>query len=182
MEIYTILLLVEKVFLVFSTFACLGLVDINSMASWFFRESKFLPHYFHRARCKWSHQFWYGKVAFIANRNVCHICGTVIFLQKRHQMNFLHQSRIFFVLSLGDGLSLDLSSQLKFFCCQIVVLVVEAVKLIPRGRKECVQSRRIGCSWKLPSWIKWYNTQIFRFNGGQINRNQPSAGGNSQKL
>jgi len=41
LEVYTIiLLLVEKVFLIFGTFACLGLVDINSMASWFFRESK----------------------------------------------------------------------------------------------------------------------------------------------
>jgi hypothetical protein len=41
MEIYTIiLLLVEKVFLIFGTFAFLGLIDINSMASWFFQGVK----------------------------------------------------------------------------------------------------------------------------------------------
>jgi len=92
----------------------------------------------------------------------------VIFLQKGHQLNFLSQSRLFFwakhfsavVWSFGDGLSLDLSTQFKFYLLSECCSCCWCREINPKRKKRRCPSRHIGCCWKLSSWIKLYNTQI----------------------
>ena len=65
---------------------------------------------------------------------------------------------------LENGLSLDLSSQFKFYLLSECCSCCWCREINPKRKKRRCPSRHIGCCWKLSSWIKLYNTQIFRFN------------------
>jgi len=61
---------------------------------------------------------------------------------------------------LENGLSLDLSSQFKFYLLSECCSCCWCREINPKRKKRRCPSRHIGCCWKLSSWIKLYNTQI----------------------